>query len=391
MIQFFRNLFVIALVFAATFTLAQAESASSPAELKREVIANYCAIVSAAYSDSLALARELETSIHSFVEKPGSDTLASARKAWIRCRTIYLQTEVTRFCDGPIEAVEGQINAWPIDENYIDYTVDDASAGVINQPEQFPKITSELVLRLNEKGGEKNISTGFHAIEFLLWGQDLSDTSAGERAHSDYVPSSSGPGKHAARRARYLMIVAALLVENLAEVESAWAANQPGNHRAKLQALPADEALAAILKGVGSLSGAELGGERLLTPYTTKEQEEEHSCFSDTTHLDFICNQTGVQNVFFGRFTRVDGSMIEGPGLLKLVETVSQDLAATLNRQITEALSAFRAIPVPFDQAIAGRDTAAGRRAIKGAIDAMRAQTLSIAKAATALGIRLNL
>ena len=52
---------------------------------------------------------------------PTDATLAAARKAWVAARPAYLVTEAFRFYDGPIEDVEGEINAWPLNEAFIDY------------------------------------------------------------------------------------------------------------------------------------------------------------------------------------------------------------------------------------------------------------------------------
>jgi putative iron-regulated protein len=366
-------------------------SETKASSLKKAVVSNYCCLMSAQYEDSLNLARRMQSSIESFVAKPTPEGMLAARTAWIQCRQIYIQTEVGRFYDGPIEAVEGLINAWPIDENYIDYTDSESDAGIINQTKKFPQITRDLIADNNEKGGEKNISTGFHAIEFLLWGQDFDENGAGKRSHLDFIESNEGCGRTALRRREYLRVVTSLLIEHLTGVESQWSSKQPGNYREQLLTMPSDFALANILKGVGSLSGAELSGERLLVPYTTKQQEDEHSCFSDTTHLDLINNQVGIQNICLGSFTRADGTRINGDGLLALIEKVNAPLAATLKRQLEESLAALKAIPLPFDRAILGRDTDAGRVAIKKAIDCLNAQTTSIAKAAKALDIRLNL
>src|SRR5262249_46178422 len=157
----------------------------------------------------------LDSAVSNFLAKPNASTLQVAREAWIRCRATYLQTEVARYYDGPIDRVEGFINAWPVDENYVDYTTDDPTAGIINQPQQYPTINRDLLLSANEKNGEKNISTGFHAIEFLLWGQDLSATGPGDRQPSDYVEDDPGRARHAGRRREYLRLVTALLVEHL--------------------------------------------------------------------------------------------------------------------------------------------------------------------------------
>jgi uncharacterized iron-regulated protein len=66
------------------------------------------------------------------------------------------------------------------------------------------------------------------------------------------------------------------------------------------------------------------------------------------------------------------------------------ELEAQLTAELEASLAAIMAIPVPFDQAFLGADTAPGRQAISAAIDALFAQTDSIAAAAEALGLDIS-
>jgi putative iron-regulated protein len=283
--------------------------------------------------------------------------------------------------------LEGFINAWPIDENLVDYVDGEPNAGIINAVEQYPSITPTLIVSLNEKDGEKNITAGFHAIEFLLWGQDLNDDGPGRRSFRDYL---EGGAPHASRRREYLRIVTHLVVEHLVQVMSEWTPDRLSNYRARFLALPQDEALTLMLKGAGILSGAELAGERLTVPYETKEQEDEHSCFSDNTHRDVLFDILGLENVLRGRYVRTSGVQIDGPSPLDLLTKVDPALARTLDRQIAAGVAAARAVPAPFDRAITGVDSAPGRMAVKTVISALRAQADSIAQAGAVLGLKLN-
>ena len=213
---------------------------------------------------------------------------------------------------------------------------------------------------MNEAGAEENVSTGFHAIEFLLWGQDRSASGPGTRPHTDYVEAES-PG--AARRADYLRTAADLLVEHIEEVTVAWAPGQGGNYRSAFEAMDPDEALRSMLVGIGVLSKSELAGERMFTAYDNQDQEDEHSCFSDNTHRDIIANARGIANVYEGRYVRTDGSVVHGPGLDDLLSSVDPELAAALGALLAESLSMVERIPVPFDQAIVrSRHPARGSR-----------------------------
>jgi putative iron-regulated protein len=372
---------------AFTFFIALAPNPVDLRALKQAVIANYAAIVYASYDDALAGARALEQSIDAFLANPSDARLERTRQAWIDARVPYAQTEAYRFYDGPIDAVEGFINAWPIDENLIDYVDGAPEAGIINAVEQYPSITPALIVSLNEKDGEKNITAGFHAIEFLLWGQDLNEDGPGRRSFRDYVDDGA---PHAARRREYLRVVSHLLVEHLERVVSEWAPGQSSNYRARFLTLPEDEALTLILKGIGILSSAELAGERLTVPYETKEQEDEHSCFSDNTHRDVLFDMLGIENVLRGRYARTNATQIEGASPIDLLTKVDPALARTLDRQVAESMVAARALPAPFDRAILGVDSAPGRVAVKTVIAALRAEADSIAHAGAVLGLKLN-
>ncbi len=386
-----RRQFLFLLSSASLGLCLRSLPASEAETVVQRFLRNYANILHAAYTDSWLAARQMQQVIETFLKTPSETGLQKARQAWIAARVPYLQTEVARFYDGPIEAVEGFINAWPIDENYIDYTAEEPLAGIINNPQTFPELASELLVSVNEKEGEKNISTGWHAIEFLLWGQDLYEDSPGRRSYLDFVKGETGIRRHADRRAEYLRLTIALLVQHLKQVADEWAPDVAANYRARFLAATPHESLEKVIRGMGAFSGAELGGERTVVAYTTKEQEDEHSCFSDTTHQDMRYDQLGIMNVCQGRYVRLDKTEIRGAGFLEVIREKDVPLANKLQQQLTVSLQAIDGIPVPFDQAMKGRDTAPGRVALKKAIDALQTQTRTMAAAAKELGIQLNL
>ncbi|MGE0796871.1 MAG: imelysin family protein [Lautropia sp.] len=353
------------------------------------VVAQYAKIVSANYQDAHAGALELQKAIRSFIAKPSQTGLEQARKAWLAAREWYGQSEAFRFYGGPIDAddgPEGRINAWPMDEAYIDGVQDRADAGVIN--DRKVAITRKLLIDLNERDGEENISTGWHAIEFLLWGQDLRDDGPGDRPHTDFV---DGRKPNADRRRRYLDVVGALLVDDLKSLVDAWAPGRPKNYRAGFER-GGIESVRKIIVGIGSLSRGELAGERLEVAMNTQDQEDEHSCFSDNTHRDAVTNALGIENVWLGRYKRRDGTVVEGASLRDLVAKADPALAERTTRSIAASLAATEAIQAPFDREIIGTDDAPGRKRVRAAIDSLVAQSRDLVDGATALGItRLTL
>lgn len=323
--------------------------------LKQEAVETYADIVFASYEDSLELAVELNDALIAFVEEPSEETLATAREAWLASNEPYGQTEAYRFYGGPIDdedGPEGLMNAWPLDEAYVDYVEGDEDAGIINNVEDYPEITKDLLISLNEVGAEENIATGYHAIEFLLWGQDLYEDSAGQRSYEDYTTA-----PNAERRGQYLLVLGELLVENLEDMVDQWNPENEDSYRNALLELSADEAITKMLTGIGVLAKSELAGERIFTAYDNQDQEDEHSCFSDNTHRDIITNFMGVQNVYVGSYERLDGTVVEGTGLADVIAAVNPELNDEMLALLESADTLVNEISVPFDRAIVDTET----------------------------------
>lgn len=353
--------------------------------LKSEAIVTYADIVYTSYADSLETATTLNEALVAFVEAPSEETLDAAKEAWLVARDVYGQTEAYRFYGGPIDdedGPEGQINAWPMDESYVDYVEGAADSGIINNPEDYPEITADLLISLNEEGGEENVATGYHAIEFLLWGQDLSADGAGERAYTDYTDADN-----AARRGEYLLVVGQLLVDDLQGLVDAWTPDGEDNYRAEFLALPADEALSNILTGIGVLAKSELAGERIFTAYDNQDQEDEHSCFSDNTHNDIIANAVGVINVYTGTYNAVDGTVVSGTAIADVVEAIDPDLNATMLDLLAIVETEVNAVYVPFDQAIILPDA---REQVFTTVNALLDAGDEIVVVADALGLTID-
>lgn len=367
-----------------------ADAGATPSALEQETVKGYATLVHETYAASLAGAKALRVAIDAFAAAPSQATLDAAKKAWLDARPAYIQTEAFRFYGGPIDGDdgnEGAINAWPLDEAYIDYVKGNESAGIINDTATYPEITKAVLLEQNEKGGEKNISTGWHAIEFLLWGQDLSETGPGNRPFSDYLET-GGTAKNQARRKAYLKVVTELLVEHLEELEKAWRLDDASSYGAKMVAGDTKAALGNILKGIGALGGVELSRERMNTAYETKDPEEEHSCFSDSTvPIDHLNDVISIENVYLGT---LGGKGISG-GLSKLVASKDPSLDAKMRDVLTRSHQTVLAIPAPFDTAILGDDSAPGRTKVKAAIDATKEIGAVTVDIATALGTKINL
>ncbi len=390
----------LTLLFA--FPAAGASAADPGAILK-----NYSDIAHAGYEDSLTLAKSLRGAVQDLVDAPSDATLTAAKQAWLAARVPYQQTEAFRFGNPTVDEWEGKVNAWPLDEGLIDYIEGDAGVNeenpfstanvianasfeVAGQTIDASNITPELIESLHEIDGiEANVASGYHAIEFLLWGQDLNGTDhgAGMRPASDF-DTANCTNDNCDRRADYLVAATDLLISDLEDAVANWSAD--GQGRADVTA---DEAKGLVMAftGLGSLSYGEQAGERMKLGLMLHDPEEEHDCFSDNTHNSHYYDGLGVRNVYTGTYVRVDGSVVSGPSLHDLVterdESVANALMSDLNTTMM-ALGAIRDVAeagTSYDQMLA--PGAAGGALIQAGIDGLVAQTRNIERAVALVGL----
>jgi putative iron-regulated protein len=381
-------------------------------QAKRAVLTGYADLAQAMYADALAKAKALHAANQKLVAAPSAETMQAARTAWLAARAPYQQTEAYRFGNPIVDDWEGKVNAWPLDEGLIDYVAESYgtqsgtnpfyTANVVANPRvtlgdkkiDARKINKKLLSEtLQEIGSvEANVATGYHAIEFLLWGQDLNGTGpgAGNRSWTDYSRAECSNG-HCDRRGQYLLAASGLLVDDLTWMTKQWAPG--GAARKHLTSEGADGGLSAMLTGLGSLSYGELAGERMKLGLLLHDPEEEHDCFSDNTHNSHYYDVVGIRNVYFGEYTRSDGQKISKPSLSGLVAQGSPELDREMRERLDQTLAAMEAIRVraqtkeAYDQMIAeGNDE--GNATVQAAIDALTAQTRTIERVVAALGLQ---
>ncbi|HFB2047793.1 MAG TPA: hypothetical protein TECP_00133 [Hyphomicrobiaceae bacterium MAG_BT-2024] len=403
--KFFTSVAAVAL---SHFTTVTANADIIP----QKIITTYSDIALAKYEDSLTSARALNRAINRLIAQPTDANLVLARKAWISARAPYLQTEVFRFGNAIVDDWEGKVNAWPLDEGLIDYVAGDYGMESEENRLYTANIIANKKLNISGKhinathitklllsdvlheadGVESNVATGYHAIEFLLWGQDLngSKAGAGNRPATDFDPKNC-TGGNCDRRVRYLKVVTELLIDDLDWMVKQWTSN--GEARKTLMAKNTVNAYTAIFTGMGSLSYGELAGERMKLGLLLHDSEEEHDCFADNTHNSHYYNAIGIQNVYLGRYKRIDGSIVIGASLSDLVKTVDNEIDSRLRTALSKTINKFEILVAraetteAYDQMIA-EGNAAGNKTVQSAIDSLLMQTKYIKRAAAALNLK---
>ena len=336
----------------------------------------YADLAFESYAASAGSAAEMRKVIIAFLEKPDETNLAAARKAWTEARVDYLRTETFRFYDGPIETVEGEVNAWPLNEAAIDYVEGKPDAGIINTA--TANLDAEALVALNQKQDEKDVTVGWHAIEFLLWGQDASATGPGNRPASDYVP---GQGNNDRRRA-YLQAATDALARTLHGLIHQWEPGSKTNYRANFEALPQREALGRMVNGMAILAGYEMMSERMGVALDSGDQEDEQSCFSDTTKQDFVADLEGIKQVWTGK-----SSGKSRAGLDELVKSQKPELAAEVDKLMADAETKIAALGNPWDQVLASAKDSPQRKAAEDAVTSLQALADGLKKVGNTLGV----
>jgi len=397
-------------VIAATFLAMALSPGQAAGPDKREVVSHYADLGLAVYEDSLAAAKQLRRAVDGLITHPGTVSHDAARKAWLSARVPYLQTEVYRFGNPVVDEWEGKVNSWPLDEGLIDYV--DVSHYGSDREDNVMFVANVIANRYLTVGGkridaaridktliralheiddvEANVATGYHAIEFLLWGQDLNGTGpgAGARPWTDFSLSAC-TGGNCERRQNYLSMVTDLLVADLEEAVGFW--RDGGAGRESLISLPADQGIAVIITGMGSLSYGELAGERMQLGLMLHDPEEEQDCFSDNTHNAHFYDALGIRNAYTGRYVRTDGRVLAGPSLSDLTRARKPQLDEQMRANLDSSLDRLGRIKqvadsgeMSYDQML-GEDNASGNAMVQEAIDALVMQTRTLERVVAAL------
>ena len=375
------------------------------------MLETYADIAAASCADSLIAAQCLKAAVDTLIDSPSAEALEDAKPAWLASSVPYQQTEVYQFGNAIVDDWEGEVNSWPLDEGLIDYVdnpyggpTDEIEAAVLNviaitsftlssevieAIEITPAVLEES---LHQAGGAgANVAMGYHAIEFLLWGQDLNGHLlwAGNRPWTDYAAGDACTGGNCDRWAEYLSAAAEPSVSDLECMAAQW--GDEGSARAKLLANES-AGIIAILTCMGSLSYGEQAGERMRLGLMLNDPEQEHDCFSDNTHNSHYYDGLGIQIVYLGEYVRVDGSPVSGASLSHLVPKTDAELDVELRGELATIMMALGRIKTAAEAGFSNdmmleRGYAAGEALVIGGVKCLIDQTASIERAVASLGV----
>lgn len=360
---------------------------SAPTYGSAAEVSSYVTLVYNSYDQAYKAATRLQTAVEAFLADPTEKKLELARSAWINAHLTYSKTEAFRFYGGPIdfsnekektEGPEGRLNAWPLNEAFIDYTKGNPKSGIINDPSI--EITPETIRARDQVSDEADVTTGFHAIEFLLYGQDLSKTGPGARPASDYKAGDTIRD----RRRLYLQTLTEMVADDLLWLTAQWDLRNEKSYAKEFLALDQRDALGRILTGMATLSGFELSSERMSVALESGDQEDETSCFSDQTHNVYRADQESISNVWFGQYGDWHGA-----GLTELIKRIDPALEKEVSAQVRKTNAAVAAIPSPVDQVLASPKNSEGRKKIEAAIAALEKQGTLFVAIGKKLGVQV--
>lgn len=253
-------------------------------------------ILVAAYSDishAIDQAQQLDQSLANLLAAPSTSTLAAAQQAWRQAYDAYLGTLI--YANLPIqdpkewhnkgihyERTLSLLDSWPIEGGYIDYVPGYPFSGIVN--DLTLALDEDTLMEQHGFSDPSYASLGFHALEFMLWGDD------GQRSHDDFIarqntapilmPSEGRPTdederpeentgpviepevQNHMRRRQYLQLLSDQLQNQLRRLQRRWHPSN-GHYAQQIQNMSPKQQVYALLIATQTLLTRELLGRRL--------------------------------------------------------------------------------------------------------------------------------
>lgn len=264
--------------------------------------------------------------------------MITARSSYFDLRSSYLLLGPYLYGNGqfalPGEALYSRIDWYPVNPEYVDYVNGNPTAGIINDPVNYSFITEATVKSWDNVTGTNNRSCGMHVIEFLLYGEDLSNGAPGNRPYQDY---------NNLRRRQYLLFTSMALRDDFLELSK-----QEALEKAILQGEPT-AAFDCIMTGLLTYIQSDFAEKCILKPLETQSEYYEMSRFSDFTVSEMLFKTQAIRLFLNPRSLYITQTEFFLDDFMKEVDPDGYDQVMKKLDEIETELLNF---PLDFDQAI---------------------------------------
>jgi len=168
---------------------------------------------------------ELRAQNNEFLEFPSQSLLLQLQGTWNSAHQLFsacliYQQPIPFSFETTFLTTLNQIESWPIQGGYIDYLQGYEHTGLIN--DLTVDINLPVLKEQHKLTDSFDVSLGFHALEFILWGDTLERSSDDfEASEPDF--SNIGYETNAKNRRRaYLLAVVSQIDDQVAQLQSRW-------------------------------------------------------------------------------------------------------------------------------------------------------------------------
>ena len=238
--------------------------------------------------------RSCNERLKAFVAAPSAETLEAAKAQWLAARDDYGPTEAFRFYDGPIDDPDDRARG--PDQRLAD------GRGLRRLRHRQPRRPASSTTRpptrrsrptcwwrATRRAARPTSPPAGTPSSSCCGARTRTPTGPGNRPFTDYTTAPNAERRGHLPRP----LLGDLLVDDLTAVARAVGTRRPATTARRSSPIPTRRS--PISSGASApCSAGELAGERMGVAYETKDQEDEHSCFSDNTDADVCNNALGV-------------------------------------------------------------------------------------------------
>ena len=318
---------------------------------------------------SINTAIALQQASENFLKNPNNTTLKALKSSWQISHQQYLRTIIYQSVSKNYRRSRFQIDAWPIEAGYLDYLKEYPNTGIVNDLTLV--ISEEAITEQHGFSSEFDVCKGFHAIEFLIWGEGPDPNSVGNRSAKDFLPMTSLTQQQQEnqlqlkdlannRRRELLRLLVNLLIKDLSELEANWQSS--GSYSQQLVSLPPRAQIKFLVENLDRYLRREILEKSL--------GDSAHGEYSNTGVDSWLAHAASLAEIY----NETDQPIL-APLFNKIDEKQNQILAALLT-ELGSALQTYGQ-----DLKTANNTTAAEPQALRNLIDTLLTELGTLADA----------